>query len=268
MMASPLDLDLISVDAKFEWAVMHYASVQAEIDTWFASSIENRITYEPNMDRTEHLFRAHFGSQPPALTRWSLMIGDCITNLRDCLDLLVWSVGQVSPGEFSESSRHRSAFVIAESEKAWKNAQGKLRCLPGGVCDAVSSLQPFRAADAERPTLLEVLRTLSNGNKHHLLSLAVIGIMGGRIELYAKSGKRQTATYKVTETAINEGDIIASVKFPESDPSIELRSADIDVQIAIRTKLPQGKDMISYSVLITGLIKEVAGALDAIRNSS
>ncbi len=82
------ELDLTSVYAKLDRAEEHFKAVDAEIAKWANSS-----HHEPFFERGGYGTRlgiavTHVGP-PPDLIRWSIILGDCINNLRSALDHLI-----------------------------------------------------------------------------------------------------------------------------------------------------------------------------------
>ena len=85
--------DLTSVLAKLRHSESHFQKVKEKIDAWLKSDAYSLIP-ERNKDLTEWVLIAKLTGAAPDLEQWSLEMGDAITNLRDCLDHLIYAFAQ------------------------------------------------------------------------------------------------------------------------------------------------------------------------------
>ena len=74
-------LDLKSVYAKLGRAEEHFELLKGEIGPW-TEKCSYHLPLAHNPQFTEHRLIAQQLGPAPDLLRWSLMIGDCVTNLR------------------------------------------------------------------------------------------------------------------------------------------------------------------------------------------
>lgn len=73
------ELDLSGVEAKFAWARLHFEMVEKKIGLWHPRG-GNSLILQQNEDFTQWYLQAEMNGPKPDLLRWSLMIGDCLTN--------------------------------------------------------------------------------------------------------------------------------------------------------------------------------------------
>ena len=260
------ELDLSSVYAKLEWATTHFKAVDSEIDTWLNSG-DNKLIYERNEDFTQHYLRAHMPGPRPDFQRWSLIIGDCVTNLRDALDHLIYAVASL-PTSPSPDKREKACFLITSCEKDfWDWGKSKLASVPQPVRDAMLKVQPFNRPHVLLPPLLAVLRELANGNKHKILNMAITTPGIAKVELISKDAIEQPAQIGINRNDIEDGTTVFVFEVEKPDPSIYLKTADVALHVAIRHTPRKGStefgsDRTPYRILIQWLLDEVAIVLD------
>ncbi len=104
----------------------------------------------------------------PIPERWSVLIGDVLTNLRGALDHAFWAAVNAHSGQPERPSRIQ--FPIDASRRDFKNHAKELQELvPADVWQLIEQAQPFHwDADASAHPL-ERLRWLSNMDKHRFL---------------------------------------------------------------------------------------------------
>jgi len=131
-------LDLASVKAKLAWARSHFDLVDGEISTWLNGN-PHQLVYERNEQFTKHWFRVKIIGAVPDFQRWALIIGDCVTNLRDALDHLIFAIAQLDTSPRPEK-RDKAAFIIADTLTDFKEwSRGKLVSVPDPVRKSVLS---------------------------------------------------------------------------------------------------------------------------------
>lgn len=114
-----------------------------------------------------------FGPVKPIPQRFGLIAGDCLQNLRSCLDYLVWEL--VLPARNTPTERH--GFPICKQHKGWKGAlrAGRVEGIPDEAVRIIESLQPCLLHEPERyENPLYLLDHLANVNKHRHIPLTLI----------------------------------------------------------------------------------------------
>lgn len=146
----------------------HLDTFNKEMDAWVKSEVE--VLREVNSDRTEYRYRAKLKSLPSP--RLSLILGDCLHNLRASLDHLVYQLnGRPAP---SRKTR-RIAFPIFDSPTDYRSAVDQMLWRVSlRARTLIERLQPYHAKNALfsfGPPPLLVLYHLSNFDKHRDIHL-------------------------------------------------------------------------------------------------
>jgi hypothetical protein len=125
---------------------------------------------------------------PTMPAEWSLLVGDCIANLRAALDYLAYELVALDNGGVYDE---RTQFPIADApERLSSRDQRTLKLLTPGHRATIESHQPY--AGTNPPWVLDdlalkhplaVLREMSNQDKHRLLVGTYIGVTIDRLEI-------------------------------------------------------------------------------------
>jgi hypothetical protein len=212
----------------------------------------------------------HISGEKPDFERWSLMVGDCVTNLRDSLDHLIYGIAQLPTSPKPESS-HLAAFIIRDDlDRFEKDAKQRLCSVPNVVRDAVRSFQPINRPLPELPPLLGILGELANGNKHKLLALMMTTFGSYDIKFVGESPAREKATFDVYKGHLDDGRIVFLFELPSPHPSIKLdKESKIGLHISLPHKPRQGNtafdaDRTAYRPLLEAIFTEVELVIDTI----
>lgn len=147
-----------SVLFKIIRATEHYNTFCTEMRREFESRAgELVIDINPASDSVRQAFVA------PLPARFSLIVGDCIENLRSSLDFMVWELALAAkhvPGE-------RHSFPMCETAESFKNAsRSRLEGLTGPMKTEIDLMQPYHRRNDLASHPLWVLNKLANINKH------------------------------------------------------------------------------------------------------
>ena len=177
-----MTLNLASVEAKLKRAEHHAQSLTDEIIPWL--NLNNyKLRKEVNADSTRYsIVVDQIGSDPPS-ERWSLMVGDCLHNLRCALDHLVYAIAVHESGTDPPLDEKALMFVIADAPGEFAKSSKRIQSLSVPVQAAIERVQPFNRPHATLPPLLSVLANLENVDKHRLVRLARSTIGQGNIGL-------------------------------------------------------------------------------------
>lgn len=151
--------------AKWKRAKHHLEALDADIRA-FLGSHSYRLVVEHTAEET---FVARLDNPPtiPAVL-WSVLLGDCVHNLRCALDYIAWKLAGCHPGD------NQTQFPIFETEEGW-NARAERRV--GKMSAAAQAFlkdgQPFRGADAKNAAL-NAIRILDDSDKHKLLTVVAV----------------------------------------------------------------------------------------------
>lgn len=130
------------------------------------------VRTDNNGDRDDPLVRVQWQLQvkEPYPERWSVLMGDVLTNLRAALDHAFWQAVIQHSG--LPAQPHRVTFPIASTEQRFKAQRKELAPLVNSeVWEVIKALQPFHGGDLAHTAPLEVLRWLSNVDKHRAVHI-------------------------------------------------------------------------------------------------
>ena len=136
--------------------------------TRFINSIHHEVVTEKDSDGVNQLLRIKVkgGKEPPL--GLSLIIGDCIHNLRSILDNLIWQLGNLS-GCPKATLRHFN-FPVCDTSSLFATKLKSLSCLPKTAVDLIESLQPYQqykeGGNDPYSHPLWILNRLWNDDKH------------------------------------------------------------------------------------------------------
>lgn len=118
-------------------------------------------------DETDPLVRMHWRLyvRTDFPERWSVLIGDILTNLRAALDHAFWAAALGHSG--MPARPHVVNFPITTTERAFRRQENDLKQLVAPeVWELVDAVQPLRGGAEAYTSPLEILRWLSNLDKH------------------------------------------------------------------------------------------------------
>lgn len=169
------------IDAKLNRAEHHLKTIKGEVAAFVAPNPDHFISdYDAS--------RKQFVAKPnPALFErqdgWSLVVGDCVHNLRSTLDHLAHQL-VVLGGGVPRSGRGGTAYPIYESGTGVKGGprQVRIEAASGAVAPAVQTrieeLQPYKRSNPPVDDLLWVLSELDNMDKHRQLATTAVALGG------------------------------------------------------------------------------------------
>jgi len=112
-------------------------------------------------------------SDPPR-KEWSLVIGDCVQNLRSALDHMVW---QLAPQRARVTTPTDREFpIFSDAKKYDGGALSRIGSLPGAAQQVIESVQPFHLGAEYAQDPLWQLQTLSNIDKHRRLHVGDVSL--------------------------------------------------------------------------------------------
>jgi hypothetical protein len=229
-----MPLDLMGVHAKLGWARHHFNAVNTEITAWLNTD-PYHLTFHRNQQFTKFWVTVHARGDKPDFERWSLMVGDCVTNLRDSLDHLIFAIAQL-PTSPKPEKRGLAAFIIRNHPREFsKDAKGRLCSVPEPILDAVRCFQPFNRPCAPLPPLLGVLGELANGNKHKLLSLMMTTFSQYDVKFVGEGTMHHNATFDIYKGNLDDGRVALIFELPTPNPTLNL---DKDSKISLHVSLP------------------------------
>lgn len=188
----------------------------------FRSLVEggtDTFTPEIKRDGLEHVYRA---KNPPYVTDWSPIIGDCLHNLRSALDHLAYQLAR-------NPNTHTSFPIHSNPPRGpwYRGHKVRLPNISGGIENDVrrilDAVQPYNRRDLNRG--LDLLRDLDDIDKHRIILVAVavnknaLGTYWGPLE------ETPQGHFVFPGKALKHHEVFAVVKYtrpqPEPDPNLK-----------------------------------------------
>jgi hypothetical protein len=163
--------------SRLDRALYHLESLKEKRDAW---RDENpfRTWTEHDADGTKKVLWVEVLKAPP-VTQLSLIIGDCLHNLRSALDNLAFELALAHKGErLSKTMERDSGFPILPkcSDQALKNLNRNLRGVDPTAKTIIQGLQPYNRGEgfATNDPLWQ-LNQLNVEDKHRLPHVTLLG---------------------------------------------------------------------------------------------
>lgn len=180
VMSHPLD----GIWAKLVRAEEHLDTLDVELEAYWDSD-PGKVVRQFDPDDAMVTILSLKSRSPPL--RLSIIIGDCIHNLRSCLDHLAWQL-VLAGGSIPTT---RTAFPIfkdaGDYEREVRNGRTAHR-VPERALALIETLQPYHRRDDPTIHPLWVLRELSNIDKHRSLHLTAFYLIDSRLRLIDRHG--------------------------------------------------------------------------------
>jgi hypothetical protein len=156
---------------RLDRAVEHLKSLKAEVAEW---QEEHPVRIVPDFDLQsgKKLVRVKDVQAPPP--RFSVIIGDCLHNLRSALDNLAYQLAETGyGGPIPDSIAKSVEFPIFLTRGDWnyrKAGAKRITHMRAGAKAIIKGLQPYNRGDetAASHDLLWILHKLNNIDKHRL----------------------------------------------------------------------------------------------------
>lgn len=202
-MSFPID----SVVLKLARADEHLHSLQAEVRTYLLEQ-PYAVVLEAKQDYVAFVFRLR--SVPPA--RLSIIVGDCLYNIRSALDHLAQLLHVANGGLITDT---RPCFPIFADEAEFKKGSSGLRAIEKmrpDIRDFIIHQQPYfgrDVADAKKHALWR-LHELNNADKHRRLTLTTAATESMAATFNTGDGPGVTDVRHVSGGTFREGDELAA----------------------------------------------------------
>ena len=149
---------------KIAHAQGHMLALRSRVQVWVATQPVG-IDVKIHDDRLGASWKLTVRAEPP-LNEWSLLVGDCVHQLRSALDACIWDL--VTASGVTPKNPQRIQFPIGYDAAKWPDVvNDRLAGLPDDITERVRSVQPFNREEAERQNDgLVILQRLNNTDKH------------------------------------------------------------------------------------------------------
>jgi hypothetical protein len=263
-------LDLTSVNAKLGRAQEHFETVTNEVRTWL-DPCPYRLVQQINADCTRYSFMLKVVKEPP-LQHWSLVIADCINNLRCALDHFVYAIAiHEAKGVIPPPNGGSLYFPICSSSKEFESdrVQRRIRTLSATVRTEIKAMQPYNRPHKVFPSLLSILQDLDNANKHRLLRLAFATFGQGKASFtLPDAGPGPICDMFVRYGELKDGAEVHSLVFKRPTPDVDYKlTADLILALWHGKRDPASPpwaERTEFSPLIKLIVREVRFVMHSI----
>lgn len=256
-------LDLTNVRAKLARAQEHAQTFDNEIKSWVDRKPYS-LTEQANADSTRYSLILR-ENEPAPFQRWTLMLADCLNNLRAALDYLVYTIAVFEYGSSPPPYEGRLMFPITDCRTKFDEAvsQWRLGQISEPVRAIFESLQPYNRPDPTLPPLLRILRELNNVDKHRLLKLAYGAIAQGHLGLKGEHPPDGRQFQPVLNTGeLKDGAEVFAMVCDRPTPNMKWDKIEVVITVVIwhGKRDPSGPDFTGHtevSALVASLGDEV-----------
>lgn len=191
--------------ARIKWArAVEHQRVLARHTREFAAAGSYDYVRTDNVgDGTDPLLKVHWRLKikQPFPERWSVLVGDILTNLRATVDHAFWAAAVMHSGQ--PARPHQLTFPITTDATSFARKTRELSSLVAPeVWELVDAVQPFHGGDQAYTSPLEVLRWLSNIDKHRFVHM-----VGRTVYDFGSVLVRSSAPLEVVEEWRCEGQV-------------------------------------------------------------
>ena len=167
-----------AINSKFNWARHHFELLYSELANYMEV---NPCKFVPKQNVTtdengRQWVTGTFEAARPVPEKLSHIIGDCLGNLRSCLDYLVWELVLAN----GKKPVRKNAFPVAISTQAYADEikRARLQNVDPGAAAVIDKFQPYHVGVAANESLLAVLNEFVNINKHRRILLTTLKTIG------------------------------------------------------------------------------------------
>jgi hypothetical protein len=230
-------------ELKLRRAYHHLQDLDAKMTAWLDTELASVVT-EPDPEHTGFFLVKVTASRPPA-DPFSLIIGDCIQNMRAALDQLAFSLASAYTVPLPDDWARKSQFPIFGDEDRQgrsgvgpamfsNNGTAKIRGIDPAAQVIIERLQPYHQGQNFRTHPLWILCELSNIDKHRLIhpvvgSFVGVGITlsetGGFVTPTARAGAPSDSLQMEVFEGIVEGETVVArvnTRFSEEDDELKV----------------------------------------------
>lgn len=166
--------------------------------------------------------------------KWGVLLGEAVHNLRSALDQAVYAAA-------TEPSGEHEFPVVATPEKWDRVASAKLRSVPAPVVALIKEVQPFHAVDPNLHSL-EVLRYLSNQDKHRLLYTTMLALADAQPRFESVRDVAEIRAVEVFHREVEEGAELIRVTVSPNGPNPTIRmGGELSTSIAFSDSSHDGR---------------------------
>lgn len=162
-----------SFEDKLDRASEHLSAVNNELWTWLRDK-PYQITHKFDLNWQKYTIRIRATGRPPS--RLSVLIGDCLYNIRSALDHLALALTEANCGCLPLAAAKQTEFPIFSKAALYaSNGVRAIRHMSPAAQAIIEGLQPYKAGEPKDWTAIHplwLLHELSNIDKHRTLLVA------------------------------------------------------------------------------------------------
>jgi len=254
-------------------AADHLNALKDQVGSWRKRDVYALVSHV-NPQNTVFSFTLNILNEPP-LQDWSLIIGDCISNLRCALDHLIYAIAVHESNTSPPPNEDALMFPICDGPTAFgkKGVQDRIKTLSLPVRTAIEAMQPYKRPHPSLPPLLSILRDFDNTNKHKLLRLAFATVGQGEFNISVDPipGAKRNFHTRIRYAEMKQDTEVFSVTCDRPTPDMNCK-VRIDFMIALwhgkrDASTPPWGDRTEFSPLLRMLGDEVAFVIDTVASS-
>lgn len=262
-----MGLNLSSVNAKFGRSEEHAKTFRHESKLWMDGNPYG-ISTKTNSDCTRHSLIAHLVGPDAPFEQWTLIVSDCLQNLRAYLDHLLYAVAIHESRKDPPPKHDKIMFPICDSPDRFAESDWRINMLSSHVRTTIESLQPYNRQHPTVPPALTMLRELTNTDKHRLLRLAYASTYKGDLSFSGQKVGNLVSIF-ANQGEVKDGAEIAAFVFdcPNRDMKYDRINLDVTTVLWHGKKSPSGpewSERSDCSALLTLITNEVRYAIDSV----
>lgn len=201
--------------SKVSQAQAHFDTVYTEIRS-FLDTGPYGVVIQADTEPDSWVVRGEALQEPNP--SWSVVIGDCVHNLRSALDYLVWQLALLetdTPGDRLEYP------ITFDPDYFAKKGRPKLAGLPEAAIDRIEALQPYPGRYDWGDWLL-ILHDLDRFDKHRYLQVTAYVLQRLNLGLVTRDGTAQV-DWEFQSGRFEHGQVLARVGFTRHGPNADIQ---------------------------------------------
>src|ERR1035441_1879210 len=260
-------LDLRSCEAKFRRSKEHADAFRRESKLWMDGNPYG-VSTKTNSDCTRHSLIAHLVGPDAPFEQWTLIVSDCLQNLRASLDHLLYAIAIHESSKDPPPKHDKIMFPICDLPDNFVTSNWRIEMLSLGVRTAIEGVQPYNRQYPTIPPPLTMLRELTNADKHRLLQLAYEGSRNGDLSFSGQKVGNLKSIF-ANQGEVEDGAEIAAFEFdvPNRDMKYDRINLEVAVVLWHGKKDPLGpewSERSDCSALLTLITNEVRHVIDTV----
>jgi hypothetical protein len=200
----------------------HFRVLKASIDAFLVGGDHYSIAKEFDAKAGVWRFRLKLHREPP-ITDWSLLIGDCIHNLRSALDHFFWALILIKHQDGKIRKESTAIFPILKDPTTFKGQKADLEDWVGTAALAkLESMQPYQHPGTEDNGLL-FIHEGDIADKHKLL-LPTFQLLnsGGHSAQTSPNWTTAKSHFVLMLGPFEDGAVMAEVSFVPPDAIVDV----------------------------------------------